>query len=90
MKNLWWIGLSEAAMWLSVGAAIIIALFLTGKVSVLCFFLIPMFGGFTSVKTSSDNADGEDKKMHRRAVRLGAELVDRKTIVKVLRQRKDD
>lgn len=58
MKNLWWIGLAEAAMWISVGAAIIVALYWTQRVSVLWFFLIPALGGH-SIKHKEEGGEDE-------------------------------
>ena len=40
--------ISNAAMWLSVGVAIVLALFLTERIAVLWFFLIPMISGYTA------------------------------------------
>ena len=53
MKNLWPIALWQAAMWIAVSAAIIIAINNTGKTSVLWFLLIPAFASISSIKSDS-------------------------------------
>ena len=52
MKNLWWIAISNVAMWLSVSAAVIYALHLTERISALWFFLIPLFGSIIALSYS--------------------------------------
>ncbi len=52
--------LINVAMWLGVSAAIITALTITGKASVLWFFLIPLFGtiGFKQTEKKNDEKEG--------------------------------
>lgn len=52
--------LINAAMWLGVSAAIITALLITGKASVLWFFLIPLLGtvGFKQTEKENDEKEG--------------------------------
>ena len=52
------VALVNATMWIAVSAAIIATLIITGRVSTLWFFLIPMFGGMYT-KHRPDDKDGE-------------------------------
>lgn len=51
--------LINAAMWLGVSAAIIVALLITGRSSALWFFLIPLFGT-VSIKQTEKKSDGKE------------------------------
>ena len=39
------VAIVNASMWVAVSAAIIVALIITSRISVLWFFIIPMLGG---------------------------------------------
>ena len=52
------VSIVNASMWIAVSAAIIAALIITGRVSTLWFFLIPMFGGLYT-KYQPDNKSGD-------------------------------
>ena len=60
MRGIWSIGLALAAMWVSTGAAIITALKMTQKPSVLWFFLIPaLCSTFKYTRESDEDGDGK-------------------------------
>lgn len=56
--------LINAAIWISVSAAIITAMVLTGSITALWFFLIPLFGivGVKQDEKSENDEEGQDGK----------------------------
>jgi hypothetical protein len=58
MRNFRRNAVTDAAMWLSTGAAICIAIFLTERIIPLWFFLMPIIGGYAmrsaEVKATQD------------------------------------
>ena len=60
MKNLQSLAITDAAMWLSVGAAVCFAVVLTNSTAPLWFFLIPFFGSIYNRSDRLSKKDGAD------------------------------
>ena len=52
--------LINVAMWIGVSAAIIVALVITSRISVLWFYIIPALSGY-STRTTSNKGESEEE-----------------------------